>query len=61
VSAEVDKVVRAMPGSLPELVEKTGYPTRAVLGIIVKARIAGHRITVKQVDGVSVFEVQTNG
>lgn len=55
MSIQTDKLIAAMPGNLPELAERTGYPIPHVLAFITKARIEGKRIAVRTVDGVATF------
>ena len=59
MSAQTQKLIAAMPGTLPELIERTGYPIQHVLAFITKARVEGKRIAVRSVDGVATFVLDT--
>jgi len=48
----VDAVERAMPGTLAELAERTGYPVEQVLGLLTRLRVEGKRVNAQE-DGVS--------
>lgn len=41
MSYQTQQLVAALPGTLPELAERTGYPIVRVLGFIIDARVEG--------------------
>lgn len=46
MSVQSRNVLEAMPGTLPELSERTGYPLARVLGYIIEARGNGKPVRV---------------
>ena len=55
MNSSTQKVLDAMPGTMIELTERTGFPMRVVLAEIVKTRILGTRVTARSDLGVTVF------
>jgi len=56
VSLQTRQIMRAMPGTIPELAERTGYTRARVLEYIMAARSSGDRIEAVQRRGeLTVF------
>lgn len=57
----IDAVEAAMPGSLEDLIERTGFAAGLILSLITRLRVEGKRVNVTPdvVAGTTIYGVET--